>query len=348
MQSFPEGRDTTNPYLVQLMQGLQPHVRVTGLSWRRALTERVDVFHVHWPELLLRAGTPGRRMLRRTLVRMLLVKWRLQRTAIVRTLHNTHSHEALPRADRRLLSRLDDQTSLFIRLNPTTEAPFRTATGLPSGTMPLVHTIMHGDYRPWFRDAQVPPRVTGRLLNFGLIRPYKGIPALVAAFAACPDDSRSDTPGLSLHIVGRPGTDSLRSEITRAATLDPRIVLALGHATDHDLVEEIGQAELVVLPYREMHNSGAALLALSLNRPVLVPSNDVTEELGREVGPGWVITYHGPISPRLLAAAIERSRAIHPASSPDLSDRSWDLIVTQHLAAYQAAIVSRARSRPCP
>ena len=41
----------------------------------------------------------------------------------------------------------------------------------------------------------------------------------------------------------------------------------------------------MVLPYRQMHNSGAVLAALSLDRPVLVPATD-QRGLGAEVGPG--------------------------------------------------------------
>lgn len=339
MQSFPEGRDTTNPYLLQLVQGLRPHVRITGLSWRRALTERVDVFHVHWPELLLRARTPSRRLLRRMLVRVLLLKWRLQHTAIVRTLHNTQSHEALPRADRNLLGRLDRQTSLWIRLTPLTDAPPVTAARRPPTTVPPVRTIPHGHYREWFPGAEAQGPVSGRLLHFGLIRPYKGIPDLVAAFTACPDVRDRDGQDLTLHIVGRPSTAALGAEIVRAAEQDPRILVGLGHASDQDLATEIEEAELVVLPYREMHNSGAALLALSLNRPILVPSNEVTEALSLEVGAGWVFTYRGALSAEILAESLARSRGDRAADAPDLSGRSWELVVTEHLAAYRSAII---------
>lgn len=338
MQSFPEGRVTTNPYLLQLVQGLRPHVSITGLSWGRALTGRVDVFHVHWPELLLQARTPGRRRLRRALLRVLLLKWRLQHTAIVRTLHNTQSHEALPSADRALLGRLDRQTSLWIRLTPLTDPPAAALDRLPPAAALPVRTIAHGHYREWFAGAEVRAPVPGRLLNFGLVRPYKGIPDLIAAFSAT-DDKEAD---MSLHIVGRASTALLGAEITQAATADPRILVTLGHASDQRLAAEIAEAELVVLPYRDMHNSGAALLALSLNCPILVPSNAVTEALRLEVGAGWVFTYPGAVSAEILAGALTGARRDRAADAPDLSARSWEHVVTEHLAAYRTAIVNAA------
>ncbi|TDW29956.1 GDP-mannose--glycolipid 4-beta-D-mannosyltransferase [Cryobacterium psychrophilum] len=334
MQSFPEGRTTTNPYLLQLLAGLAPYTEVSGLSWRRGLTHRVDVFHVHWPELLLRARSPGRRWTRRVLVRTLLLKWRLQHTAIVRTVHNTESHEALPPRDKKLLARLDRQTSLWIRLNLTTDIAGIDAMA-PDAP---VRTITHGDYRTWFAGSVVPPPVSGRLLHFGLLRPYKGIPALIDAFAGCSDSAAAGTVPLTLHICGAPVTPAFGAEVVHAAGDDPRITVALGHATDAALAHEIGQAELVVLPYREMHNSGAALLALSLARPVLVPSNAVTRALREEVGAGWVFAYDGALSAELLREAVARTREHNAGSQPNLAGRDWPRVVAEHLEAYRAAV----------
>jgi beta-1,4-mannosyltransferase len=70
----------------------------------------------------------------------------------------------------------------------------------------------------------------------------------------------------------------------------PRVRLTLRHADDDELVEAVGEAQVVVLPYRQMHNSGALLLALSLDRRVLVPSGPVTDELAARVGEHWVCT----------------------------------------------------------
>jgi len=334
MQSFPEGRTTTNPYLLQLLAGLAPYAEVSGLSWRRGLTRRVDVFHVHWPELLLRARSPGRRWVRRLLLRILLLKWRLQHTAIVRTVHNTASHEAIPIRDASLLARLDRQTSLWIRLNPSTEIASVDA-GAPGAP---VRTIIHGHYRTWFAGCAVPPPVSGRLLHFGLLRPYKGVPALIDAFVGCPDSSVPEAAPLTLHICGSPVTPAFGADVVQAGSADPRITVVLGHASDAVLAHEIGQAELVVLPYRDMHNSGAALLALSLSRPVLVPSNAVTRALCDEVGAGWVFAYDGALSAEQLREAMARARERSTGQEPDLSGRDWPRVVAEHLAAYRAAV----------
>ncbi len=332
LQSFPANRPTTNPYLLQLSEGLQQHAAVEGFGWRRALTARYDVVHLHWPEAMLHGSTPARSLARRVLVRALLLRLRLTRTAVVRTLHNVRSHETVPRSEQKLLDRIDRRTDLWIRLNAATPV-------LPAS---LVRTIPHGHYRAWYAGYRDTGPVAGRLLFFGLIRPYKGVETLVSVFretAALPGNQE-----LSLHIVGRPYSPAIAEDLRDRVGDDTRIALRLGHASDAELAEEIHASTLVVLPYREMHNSGAALLALSLDRPVLVPANAVTQALRDEVGGEWVQTYAGELSAAAVTEALERVRGIQQAPPPDLTARDWDGIASAHVAAYEAAI-ERRRSR---
>ena len=326
LQSFPEGRSTTNPYLLQLNRSLRPHVDVQGFTWRRALTGRYDVFHVHWPEIMLSGRTPSRALAKRLLFRLLLTRLRLRRTAVVRTVHNVRSHESQGRRNERLLRQFDRQTTLWIRLNPFTPVPIDSP----------VCTIPHGHYRQWYAQYPSGAFTPGRLLYFGLIRPYKGVGALIHSFRQS-EIKAVDSVEPSLHIVGAPQSEELAESVKRAAAGDERIVCALGHASDSELVQEIFAAELVVLPYAEMHNSGAALLALSLNRPVLVPRNVVTTALADEAGNNWVLTYDGPLTAESLALALTRTRQTRGSSAPDLSHREWATGASDHVEAYKRA-----------
>jgi glycosyltransferase involved in cell wall biosynthesis len=169
---------------------------------------------------------------------------------------------------------------------------------------------------------------------FGQIRRYKNVDGLLAAFRA----TAGADAGLSLRVVGRPTSPALAEELRTAASLDRRVTLDLGFIEDADLVAEIGAAELVVLPYREMHNSGSTLTALSLGRPVLVPDNAATRALAAEVGPGWVLRYPGELTGDEILQALTRLRTSPPAAPPDLDRRNWDRAGTAHLAAYRQAV----------
>ena len=329
LQSFPEGRATTNPYLLQLSRSLIPTVEVLGFTWRRALTGRYDVFHVHWPEILLPGRTPGRALARRMLFRLLLARLRLRHTAVVRTLHNVRSHEAATRRDQRLLQAFDQSTTLWIRLN--------SFTPVPAGALEC--TIPHGDYRDWYSKHISGSLVPGRLLYFGLIRAYKGVDGLVDSFRQIDGGAVS-----SLRIVGAPQSSELAQRLQRAAAGDSRIEFVLRHASDAELADAISAAELVVLPYSEMHNSGAALLALSLNRPILVPNSAVTTALADEVGRDWVLTYDGPLSAEILTDALAQTRRPRSRLIPDLTHRRWTVGASDHVSAYGRA-VHAVRSR---
>lgn len=326
LQSFPDGRSTTNPYLVQLVDRLRPHAEVLGFTWKRALIGRYDVFHAHFPETLMVGRSPARRLAKRLLFRALLARLLLTHTAVVRTMHTVETYEPRPQNELRLLGRLDRRAALWIRLNLTTETPLDAPQ----------RTIKLGDYREWFAAHHLPSTVRGRLLFFGLIRPYKNVGGLINAFIELPDIPTD--PDLSLHIIGKPSTPDLGEDVLRAAAADVRINVNLGHASDGALVEDVGLAELIVLPHKEMHNSSAVLLALSLGRPVLVPANEVTEALRDEVGEGWVLTYTGTLTGESILEALTRVRATGKAQKPDLSARNWEDIAARHLEAYETAL----------
>jgi len=147
-------------------------------------------------------------------------------------------------------------------------------------------------------------------------------------------------PALTLHIVGEPATESLRSMIADLSRDDPRICTAFGFATDEELVDEISAASLVVLPYTELLNSGAALLALSMGRPILVPFTATTEELSSEVGAGWVTTFRGRLTAETLTATLGSASIL--SGEPDLSRRDWARGARLHRDAYDQVYRSPA------
>lgn len=330
-------RPTTNPYVVQLAGALDEHVDVLWFSWRAALLGRYDVLHWHWPEVALRRGGAPARVAARLRFAALLARVALTSTPVVRTLHNRAPHEDVGALDALLLRAAAAQTTWWVVLNEDTPAPEPARTTLA----PIGH------YRDWFgaradlADAGAAP-VPGRALHLGLVRPYKGVEELVGAFAGVED------PGASLHVVGSCEDPGLRAALERAAAPDGRVALTLRHVDDDALAGEVAAAEVVALPHRDLHNSSSALLALSLGRPVLVPSTPTTEALAREVGREWVIRYDGDLrAEHLERAAREAGAVLAGGSAPDLSARDWPPVAAAHAGAYAGALaVRRGRVRP--
>jgi beta-1,4-mannosyltransferase len=327
LTSNREPRSTTNPYITMLTTALRrtPGVEVVTFSYPAALFGRYSVVHLHWPETIV--GLGGRRLTGRlarvALAALFLVRLTLARTAVVRTVHNVEPPADADRLQRALLRWFDRLTTHRIVLNDRTECAG------PATTIP------HGHYRDWYTGARA-AAVPGRLQYVGLVRRYKGVEGLVEAFRSVADAS------LTLGVAGAASSPELAATITTLADGDPRVTLRFDFLSDDELVAAVTAAELVVLPYRFMHNSGTVLAALSLDRPVLVPDTPVNADLAAEVGPGWIHTFTGDLTGEAIEAALAAVRAPR-AATPDLGAREWADAGHAHLAIYRLAL-SRARS----
>lgn len=330
LESLRRVRPTTNPYLVQLIDALDatPGVTVELFSFAHGILGRYDVFHVHWPETLFTSAKATGRWYRRVLTAAFLARLWITRTPVVRTWHNLERPSGLGRIDHWLLDGFDRLTTLRIGLNEQTEFP---ADGKPTAI------VLHGHYRDWYGRHPQAEAVSGRIGYAGAIRRYKGVESLVAAFTALPD------PAVSLRVAGKLSSSELGDEITRLAASDPRVSYEFGFLEEPDFVAEITASELVVLPYRHMHNSGIALACLSLGRPVLVPDNEVNRRLADEVGPGWVHVFADQVTAADLAAALDDLRRNPPVAPPDLSRREWTAMGAEHAAAFRRALASHRR-----
>jgi beta-1,4-mannosyltransferase len=331
LESFGPPHPLTNPYLTLLYESFPPPIQALHFTWRRAILGRYDVFHLHWPEVLLLGRTRPRTVARCLLFAVILLRIRVGRLALVRTLHEPEPHEAPSRIKRRLIALSTRWTTLWVTLNEVTPPP----SDAPTVLAPIGH------YRGWLPAPPSGDPVPGRLLYFGRIRRYKGLDSLVPAFLALPDQSTS------LHLVGLPADAALAEEVRSATDTEPRITAYMDYVPDEVLVRELRESELVVLPFARITNSSSVILALTLDRPVLVPAIPLTQQLADEVGHEWVVTYAGELDGEVLAAALATVRAPRVQATPDLSRREWSEIGQAHLTAFQSA-VAHARGAPLP
>lgn len=328
MQSFGVPRATTNPYIHMLDDALAGTRGIEHLRWsrRRALLGRYDALHVHWPELLFGGSTAPRKLARRAFAIALRIRLTLTPVAVVRTMHNLAPHSDVSEWERRYLAWLDRRTDHVIVLNEHTPRDAGTAATL----------IAHGHYRDWFDSVPRADPAPAALGFVGLVRRYKGVEDLLDAFIA----TAKAAPALTLRIAGSPSDRDIEQDVRARASADARVVLDLRYLAEHEFAHVVTQCSGVVLPYRSMHNSGSVLAVLSLDRPVLVPRNEVTEALAAEVGPGWITTFDGPVSKIALlefAATIEQL----PSRAPDLSARAWDDVGQRHRAVFAEAMAHR-------
>lgn len=314
-------------YSTHMAATASPSIMVRFFSWRAALLGSYDVFHLHWPEHLVGTRRGVRRALRSVLCWLLIGRLRMRGTPVVRTLHNTTAHDgASVGVVRRIERAFERLTTVEIHL--VREEGRRTSARTTLSP--------HGSYEEPFQRHPRREMVPGRMLYFGLLKKYKGVEELVTVFQEITD------PNATLRIVGKPVDDVVERAVRSAAASDSRISLNLAFVPDDVLVAEISEAELVVLPYRELHSSGAVLVALSLGRRVLIPESVTAADLRDEVGAEWVHIFSGELGTVALEQALS---AGHPGANarPDLSDRTWERVRVRHAAAYDLAVRLRRR-----
>ncbi|MBJ7348707.1 MAG: glycosyltransferase family 4 protein [Thermoleophilaceae bacterium] len=132
-----------------------------------------------------------------------------------------------------------------------------------------VHVIPHGvfDYLATQQQCTpLPPELAAVtrpvVLCFGLMRPYKGIDLLIEAFKAVGPDAE-------LWIVGMPRMP-LEPLQALAAVLGDRVRFVPRFVVDSELPAYFERADVVVLPYREIDQSGVLFTALAFGKPLLV------------------------------------------------------------------------------
>lgn len=334
LESFRLPSAATNPYITQLYDALRqvPDLVILPFSWRAAFFGDWQVFHVHWPETIWASPSRLRRTVKELLFVLLLVRIRLTGAVVVRTYHNVASHEDLDALARFVTRRLDRATADYVVLNGQIAPPAPARRTL----------IPHGHYLDWYGEQTASVAVPARLASFGLIRPYKGVEELLAAFGDW------DEPSGSLVIGGKAADPATAERLTALAATDPRVTLTLRFLEDGQLVDLVTSAELTVFPYLRMHNSGAVLAALSLGRPVLVPDNEINRALGDEVGRAWVQLFTAPLTAAALSAALSAIRTIPAGSRPDLAGRDWRTAGVAHRDAFRLAVanaVTKGRDR---
>lgn len=347
----------SNPYNALLAHALVARgARVRDLSWLRMILTRVDIVHLHWPDLTFLSGRRRWRIAARlTIFELAMRISRLRGTRLIWTVHNIASHEqrATPRlraAHRRMLVRnLDGLLALSESSIAAARRAYPELHDVPAFVTP------HGHYRDAYpfglsreaaRDELGVDRDAVFLVSVGQIRPYKNIPALIEAFGRLPD------PDVRLVVAGLASAPELEAELRELAALDPRVMLDLGFQSDERLAAWLRVADLVVLPYRAVTNSGSAILGLSADRRVLVPALGSLVELAEAVGDDWLRTFE-ELDRAALGAAVRWARSAPPVRGVDLSDFDWEYVAERTLSAYRtvrgrARVPARSRTAPPP
>jgi glycosyltransferase involved in cell wall biosynthesis len=330
-----------NPF-IDLLYGpmlKSDHVQVTEFSNRRLALQTWDIVHIHWPEWALTGTKNIRDRIRGLRFLFLLHLARGRGARVVWTAHNVTPHEATGPVSTALMRMFVRSVDMVVYLSSATRLQARQV--YPPLRLTPDAIVPHGHYRGVYSDLEHQSNLlpdsqsTGRvLLLIGQLRPYKNAVELIRYFraVALPDDR--------LVVAGRPASSDLEGQIITATASDNRVTLVLRHIADQDVSPLIRSSDVVILPYRAVTNSGAALLALSYGRPVMAPAEGSFPELAATIGPDWVHTYEGSFNEAAVKTALTFPL---PTGEPDLSSLDWDTLSERLLCAFRSA---RSTERP--
>jgi beta-1,4-mannosyltransferase len=335
MPAFRTKRE--NPYNWLLYAAIQEMgLRVDEFSHGQLLRHRYNVWHLHWPETPLNHPNRLKAIIKLTLFFVQIAIAKQRGVKLIWTVHNLKSHEGYyPKIEQWFWQQFTQHLDGFISLSQTGLAAakdrFPALRDKPGFVVP--HSHYRGAYGHNISRAQARTELgldpdDQVLLFFGRIRAYKNVPRLIEVFRQIKGDR------IRLVIAGRPEASD-RQQLEHLAQSEPRLQLHLDFI-DQDRAQVFFQAaDLVVLPYREILNSGTALLALSFDCPVLVPDRGAMGELQDLVGHDWVSTFNGDLSAVALQDAVDWSQQQRSETAP-LAEFEGSRLAQMTLEAYRA------------
>ena len=300
-------RRSLNPFQALLYDEVGKHgVHIADWSFLRALWWPCDIWHFHHPDTVLFPRSRWQSTLETIALRLLLSWARIRGIRLLWTVHDLDSSDDVhPRLEtwfwRYFLPRLDGYICLTESGRRLARARFRALLPLQS------FVIEHGDFSPAYPHTLSRSEARQRLgladdvpvmLNFGLIRPYKDVPRLIDTVRRLGEDEAV------LLVAGRVYDNSVERDI-RARTDDAvNVQLHLQWIPFEDTQLYFAAADVVILPYRRILNSGTLMLSLAFRRPVLVPDRGTMRELQERFGAHWVRLYDGELSDAVIRDAL--------------------------------------------
>lgn len=295
-----------------------------------------SVWHWHWPEGQFAHRSRASAWLRLVALTVLLFVARVRRISVIWTAHNISGHIPDNRPVENVFWRIFHKRIQGVHYLSESSRMRAFSTFPLLKQKPYVVT-RHGHYKAVYG---VPLSKEESRSSFGLdprrptivfcgkVSAYKGVADLISSFTL--------TSGNDIQLFVAGAASETEEQLVRlSAAKDKRVHLLLKHLTDQEIRRVVSSADLVVLPYREVTNSGSVLLALSLDRPVLSANKGSIPELMSQLPAPWITTYTGVLTPDDLVSALAEAEVVSNGH-PDLSPFEWSTISAELCEFYES------------
>ena len=282
----------SNPYLTML------HTEVVGggmsapgtVDPNRLMAELRDrratgAIHIHWTSPLIEKRDSGAEA--DAFVDEFIAALRDARgrgRPVLWTVHNALPHDSRhPETAVRLHAELAQAADIIHVLSPSTVAAIEGVYELPAEK---VRVLEHSSYQGIYGDRMPMPAARAAIgasassrtaLFFGQLRPYKGLDQLFDAAIQL-----QETSPVELLLAGKPAPE-LTAQLERIERSGVAVTAELRFIEDSEVASWFSAADVAVLPYRKVLNSGSMMLAASYGLPVILPDEPaLTADFGSQ------------------------------------------------------------------
>ena len=325
-----------NPYQKLLYENLSKNgLKLIGIEgnkftikWIIINSRFVKVFHLHWLNGIFDPNGKGLNIIKTFIFIFKIILTKLFGYDIIWTVHNFVSHES-------------NNYSLEIKINKLVAILSRIiivhchyASDIICNKLNLknnkVHVIPHGSYIGYYKNNISRENARRKLginqndfvfLFFGMIRHYKGLETLIFNFKLL----KNHYENISLLIVGRPHNKIISRHIEEI-TNDSKIYSFLKFIPDDEVQYFFNASDVVVLPYKNILTSGAALLSLSFGKKIIVPNFGCIPELIKNIN-GYIYYSEDELIRTMEKAIKEYKEGNEKEIIESIKDLNWEKIV---------------------
>lgn len=326
-----------NPYnslLYREIVGLGSEV--SEYTHSKAIFKKFDVIHFHWPDGYINKKSLLKMWQRISVFVAVIMSAKLKGSKIVWTVHNVVPHDAFhPTLSKYFMRWFVSQCDGLIFMSEEGKQTFFNLYG-PNKNLQY-QIIPHGHYRnsyPASIDKDEARKLLSLksdkkiILSLGMIKPYKNIDGLIKTF------NITDFDDYELVVAGKPETSELSDELKRLSQNAGNIHLFLKFIPDNEVNIYLSAADILILPYNAILNSGALLLALSFNKPVIAPHMGAIIALQKELGQEWIYSFKGELDSKSLLEALSFFGSTYRSDICPLDNYNWDRLAHSTLAFY--------------
>lgn len=276
--------------------------------------------HIHWTSPLIekRESKEEAEVFVTKFIRA-LEKARSRGRAVLWTVHNALPHDSkYPETAIRLHAEIARVADIIHVLSASTMEAIADVYELPAQK---VRVLEHSSYAGVYGDREPQARARGvigasadarTVLFFGQLRPYKGLDQLFDAAILL----QKERP-IELLLAGKPAPE-LDDELDRIQSSGVAVTGALRFIEDEEVAVWFSAADIAVLPYRRVLNSGAMMLAATFGVPVVLPAEaSLLSDYGDQQ---WIRFFDTERAPDSIAEILADDWYLRPESRQSALD----------------------------